>query len=111
MKVCLRFSRQALFLAVEQTNMYSGQGNIWRYSNYFNELQKEDQAKYKLKLILTNGQFLFGIVENFFYLFLFFLCFNYYFLFIYYLFILYFNSVENPKKMHRKKMYWPIYTE
>ena len=62
MKVCLRFSRQALFLAVEQTNMYSGQGNIWRYSNYFNELQKEDQAKYKLKLILTNGQLLFAIV-------------------------------------------------
>ena len=30
---------------------------------------------------------------------------------IYYLFILYFNSVENHKKRHSKKMYWPIYAE
>ena len=47
-KLCLRFSAHVLFLAV-------------------NELQKEDKAKYKRKLTLTNGQLLpdlYGIVEN-----------------------------------------------
>ena len=36
-------------------------------SSYFNELQKEDKAKYKHKLTLTNGQLLpdqYGIDEN-----------------------------------------------
>ena len=41
--------------------------NTWRSSSYFNELQKEDKAKYKRKLTSTNGQLLpdpYGTVEN-----------------------------------------------
>ena len=30
----------------------------WRSSSYFNELQKEDKAKYKCRHTLTKGQFL-----------------------------------------------------
>ena len=47
--------------------MSSEKGDTWRSSSYFNELQKEDKAKYKRKLTLTNGQLLpdpYGIVEN-----------------------------------------------
>ena len=47
--------------------MSSENADTWRSSSYFNELQKEDQAKYKSKLTLTNGQSLpdlYGIVEN-----------------------------------------------
>ena len=47
--------------------MSSENGDTWRSSSYFNELQKEDNAKYKRKLTLTNGQLLpdlHGIVEN-----------------------------------------------
>ena len=47
--------------------MSSEQGDIWCSSNNFIELQKEDQAKYKRKLTLTNGQLLpdpYGIAEN-----------------------------------------------
>ena len=41
--------------------------DTWRSSSYFSELQKEDKAKYKRKLILTNGQLLpdpCGILKN-----------------------------------------------
>ena len=41
--------------------------DTWRSFSYFNELQKEDKAKYKRELALTNGQLLpdpYGIVEN-----------------------------------------------
>ena len=38
--------------------MSSEKGDTWRSSSYFNELQKEDKAKYKRKLTLTNGQLL-----------------------------------------------------
>ena len=43
------------------------QGDIWRSSKYFIELQKEDQLKHKRKLTLTNVQLLpdpYGIAEN-----------------------------------------------
>ena len=41
--------------------------DTWRSSSYFSELQKQDKAKYKRKLALSNGQLfpdLYGIVEN-----------------------------------------------
>ena len=38
--------------------MSSEKSDTWRSSSYFNELQKEDKAKYKRKLTLTNGQLL-----------------------------------------------------
>ena len=47
--------------------MSSEKSDTWRSSSYFNELQKEGQAKYKRKLTLTNGQLMpdqYGIVEN-----------------------------------------------
>ena len=47
--------------------MSSENGNTWSSPSYFNELQKEDKAKYKHKLTLTNGQLLsdqYGIDEN-----------------------------------------------
>ena len=47
--------------------MSSENDDTWRSSSYFNELQKEDKAKYKRKLTLTNGQLLpdlYGIAEN-----------------------------------------------
>ena len=47
--------------------MSSENGDTWSSPSYFNELQKEDKAKYKHKLTLTNGQLLpdlYGIVEN-----------------------------------------------
>ena len=47
--------------------MSSKKSDTWCSSSYFNELQKEDKAKYKRKLTLTNGQLLsnqYGIVEN-----------------------------------------------
>ena len=47
--------------------MSSENSDTWRSSSYFNELQKEDKAKYKYKLTLTNGQLLsdlYGIVKN-----------------------------------------------
>ena len=47
--------------------MSSEKGDTWRSSRYFNELQKEDKAKYKRKLTLANGQLLpdlYGIVKN-----------------------------------------------
>ena len=47
--------------------MSSEKSNTWRSSSCFNELQKEDKAKYKCKFTLTNGQLLpdpYGNVEN-----------------------------------------------
>ena len=47
--------------------MSSEKSDTWRSSSYFNELQKEDKAKYKRKLTLTNGQLFpdpYGTVEN-----------------------------------------------
>ena len=47
--------------------MSSEKSDTWRSSSYFNELQKEDKAKYKHKLTLTNGQLLpdlYGNAEN-----------------------------------------------
>ena len=47
--------------------MFSEKSGTCRSSSYFNELQKEDKAKYKHKLTLTNGQLLsdqYGIDEN-----------------------------------------------
>ena len=47
--------------------MSSKKSDTWRFSSYFNELQKEGKAKYKRKLTLTNGQLLpdpYGTVEN-----------------------------------------------
>ena len=47
--------------------MSSEKSDTWRSSSYFNELQKEDKAKYKRKLTLTNGQLQpdpCGTVEN-----------------------------------------------
>ena len=47
--------------------MSSENGDTWRSSSYFNELQKEEKAKYKRKLTLTNEQLppdLYGIAEN-----------------------------------------------
>ena len=47
--------------------MSSEKSDTWRSSSYFNELQKEDKAKYRRKLTLTNGQLLLdpcGIVKN-----------------------------------------------
>ena len=47
--------------------MSSEKSDTWCSSSYFNELQKEDKAKYKHKLTLTNGQLLsdqYGIDEN-----------------------------------------------
>ena len=38
--------------------MSSEESDTWCSSSYFNELQKEDKAKYKRKLTLTNGQLL-----------------------------------------------------
>ena len=38
--------------------MSSEKSNTWRSSSYFNELQKEEKAKYKHKLTSTNGQLL-----------------------------------------------------
>ena len=38
--------------------MSSEKSDTWCSSSYFNELQKEDKAKYKRKLTLTNGQLL-----------------------------------------------------
>ena len=46
--------------------MSSEKGDTWRSSSYFNELQRENKAKYKPKVTLTNGQLLpdpYGIVE------------------------------------------------
>ena len=67
-KLCLRFSAHALFLAAKhKKNMSSNKGDTWRFSSYYNELQKEDKAKYKWKLTLTNGKLLsdpYGIAEN-----------------------------------------------
>ena len=49
----------ALFLAVKHKQLLSSKnGDSWRSSTYFNELQKEGKAKYKRKLTLTNGQLL-----------------------------------------------------
>ena len=47
--------------------MSSEKSDTWHSSSYFNELQKEDKAKYMCKLTLTNGQLLpdlYGIAEN-----------------------------------------------
>ena len=47
--------------------MSSENSDTWCSSSYFNELQKEDKAKYKHKLTLTNRQLLpdlYGIVKN-----------------------------------------------
>ena len=47
--------------------MSSEKSDTWCSSSYFNELQKEDKAKYKHKLTLTNRQLLpdlYGIVKN-----------------------------------------------
>ena len=47
--------------------MSSEKSDTWRSFSYFNKLQKEDKAKYKRELTLTNGQSLpdpYGIVEN-----------------------------------------------
>ena len=47
--------------------MSSENSDTWHSSSYFNELQKEDKAKYKRILTLTNEQLLpdmYGIVEN-----------------------------------------------
>ena len=47
--------------------MSSEKSDTWRSSSYFNELQKEDKAKYKCKLRLPNGQLLpdpYGIADN-----------------------------------------------
>ena len=47
--------------------MSSKKSDTWHSSSYFNELQKEDKAKYNHKLTLTNGQLLpdlYGTVEN-----------------------------------------------
>ena len=47
--------------------MSSEKSDTRRSSSYFNELQKEDKAKYKRKLRLANGQLLpdpYGIVDN-----------------------------------------------
>ena len=47
--------------------MSSKKSDTWRFSSYFNELQKEGKAKYKRKLTLTYGQLLpdlHGTVEN-----------------------------------------------
>ena len=68
MKLCLHFSVHALFLAVKHKQLLSSKnGDSWRSSTYFNELQKEGKAKYKCKLTLTYGQLLpdlHGTVEN-----------------------------------------------
>ena len=47
--------------------MSNEKSDSWRSFSYFNKLQKEDKAKYKRELTLTNGQSLpdpYGIVEN-----------------------------------------------
>ena len=47
--------------------MSSEKSATWRSSSYFNEIQKEDKAKYKPKLALNNGQLLpdpYGMAEN-----------------------------------------------
>ena len=47
--------------------MSSEKSDTWRSSSHFNELKKEEKAKYKRKFTLTNGQLLpdqYGIVEN-----------------------------------------------
>ena len=47
--------------------MSSKKSDIWHSYSYFNELQKEDKAKYNHKTTLTNGQLLpdlYGIVES-----------------------------------------------
>ena len=47
--------------------MSSEKSDTWRSFSYFNKLQKEDKAKYKRELTLTNGQSLpdpYGIAEN-----------------------------------------------
>ena len=47
--------------------MSSEKSDTWRSFSYFNKLEKEDKAKYKRELTLTNGQSLpdpYGIVEN-----------------------------------------------
>ena len=47
--------------------MFSEKSDTWCSSSYFNELKKEDKAKYKHKLTLTNGQLMsdpYGNVEN-----------------------------------------------
>ena len=68
MKLCLHFSVHAFFLAVKHKQLLSSKnGDSWRSSTYFNELQKEGKAKYKRKLTLTYGQLLpdlHGTVEN-----------------------------------------------
>ena len=66
-KLCLRFLVHALFLAVKYKKHVQQQCNISHSSNYFNKLQKDDKAEYKLQLTLTNGHLLphpYGIVEN-----------------------------------------------
>ena len=58
----MRFSWQSNI-----NNYVSEIGDTWRSSRYFNEFQKEEKAKYKGKLTLTNGQLLpdpYGVVEN-----------------------------------------------
>ena len=67
MKLYLRFSAHAFFLTVKFKQTCSEKSDAWRSSSYFNKLQKEDKAKYKRKLTLTNGQLLpdpYGIVDN-----------------------------------------------
>ena len=47
--------------------MSSEKSDTWRSFSYFNKLEKEDKAKYKRELTLTNGQSLpdpYGIAEN-----------------------------------------------
>ena len=47
--------------------MSSEKSDTWRSSSHFNELKKEEKAKYKRKFTLTNGQLLpdpYGTVEN-----------------------------------------------
>ena len=48
----MRFSWQS------NINMYGEKSDNWRFSSYFNELQKEEKAKYKCRPTLTNGQLL-----------------------------------------------------
>ena len=48
----MRFSWQS------NINMSGEKSDNWRFSSYFNELQKEEKAKYKCRPTLTNGQLL-----------------------------------------------------
>ena len=67
MKCSLRFSAHALFLAAKHKQTCIATKVIPVAFLVFNELQKEDKAKYKQKLTLTNGKLLpdpYEIVEN-----------------------------------------------